>query len=260
MKLHLVLNLIFLCFALSPELLRAGPESVSLELGTRVSLKSEILNEARALLVHLPEDYKTSNKTYPVLYLLDGERHFSHAILAARLLQEQTRVPELIIVAIPNLNVDATRERDLFHEREKFGLFLKNEVMTFVDKNYRTSGSNALFGHSLAAFFTVDMLANHADAFDYFIAAGPPLQGHEEELYKKITEQNGEGSSSLYLSLANPLSEGKKVVDAMKQFTTLLKDHPNERLHWKYDEFAEETHITNYYVSFFKGLTFVFSK
>jgi predicted alpha/beta superfamily hydrolase len=46
---------------------------VTYRIGHYETVHSSKLNEERRLLVHLPDDYETSSKKYPVLYVLDGE-------------------------------------------------------------------------------------------------------------------------------------------------------------------------------------------
>ncbi len=231
-------------------------EDISIGAGERVVIDSEILKEERHLLVHLPSSYTKSNDKYPVLYLLDGERHFAHSILASRLLQEQNFAPELIIVAIPNVNGN-TRQRDLGLETEKFTSFLRNEVMTYIKENYRASDSNTLYGHSLAGYYAVSVLANYPELFDNYIAAGPPLQTKESEFYKKIASHESL-DKSLYFSSANQAEEGKRVMDALNTFVEKLEEKSPEKFNWKYELLADQTHITGYYLSLFKGMMFVF--
>ena len=49
-------------------------------------INSEILNEERDFIIYLPDDYYTSEKLYPVLYVLDGRTHFHHATGAVNFL------------------------------------------------------------------------------------------------------------------------------------------------------------------------------
>jgi predicted alpha/beta superfamily hydrolase len=234
-------------------------ENISIGSSTRILIDSKVLSENRNLLVHLPDSYTKSNKHYPVLYLLDGERHFNHSILATRLLQEQQRAPELIIVAIPN--VDGARQRDLASEKEKFTQFLKDEVMSYIDKNYRTTGLNTLYGHSLAGYFTMNLLASNPDLFKNYIAASPPLQINGSEVYNKILRRidiNKPLDKSLYFTSASQAEEGERVTHAIKLIVKLLKDRKVEKLRWNYELLDYETHITGYYLSFFKGITHVF--
>ena len=44
------------------------------------TLHSTILNEDRSILVHIPENEVQSNVRYPVMYLLDGDAHFTKTV------------------------------------------------------------------------------------------------------------------------------------------------------------------------------------
>ena len=148
-------------------------EKITMDVATTHTIDSSILKEQRRLLIHLPENYETSDKTYPVVYALDGSGHIHHAAVATYMLSRYERIPETIVVAITNNR--ETRSRDLGDERENFKRFIKEEVISFVNKNYRTSESKTLFGHSRAGFFTLDVLATEPDMFDYYIAASPAI-------------------------------------------------------------------------------------
>ena len=47
-------------------------------LGKTVTIKSEILDQERQMLVYLPDGYEGATTDYHVLYLLDGGAHFLH--------------------------------------------------------------------------------------------------------------------------------------------------------------------------------------
>lgn len=48
----------------------ADKENPAVSLGQISSLSSKVLNKTVPLSIHLPENYDSSNKTYPVLYML----------------------------------------------------------------------------------------------------------------------------------------------------------------------------------------------
>jgi len=52
-------------------------------LGEIASLQSKVLNKTVPLSIHLPENYDSSNKTYPVLYMLDADYRSRFAMLAS---------------------------------------------------------------------------------------------------------------------------------------------------------------------------------
>jgi len=233
--------------------------NINVELGQRLQINSESLNETREFLLHLPKTYADSQKSYPVLYLLDGERHLQHAILASQLLQSELKIPELIIVAVPNKS--GARSRDLATEKDTFIQFLQAELIPHINKSYRTSGLNTLYGHSLAGRFTLDLLAQHPDIFDKYIAANPPLRRYEERIYQQYLlrgKQETSGNKSIYFSLASQMEEGKAATDAMESFLARLTQAPPAKLDWHYDQLLNETHISAYYPSLFNGLNHVF--
>ena len=84
-------------------------------LGTKHSIHSDSLGEGRAYWVNLPESYHeegASYKRYSVLILLDGHAHFRSISGMVNYLStgynRNRRIPEMIIVAVQNVN----RRRD----------------------------------------------------------------------------------------------------------------------------------------------------
>ena len=79
-------------------------------LGEARSFRSAILNEDREVQIALPDSYGRSSISYPVLFLLDGSSHLLHGSATVRFLASaRNRIPEMIVVAIPNTN----RNRDM---------------------------------------------------------------------------------------------------------------------------------------------------
>jgi len=254
------------CIALPATASNVVEEIRSIGNVSRISIDSNVLKEKRNLLVHLPDSYSKSNKPYPVLYLLDGGRHFNHAIMATQVLQNDKRVPELIIVAITNTRSwgsdGGSRQRDLGYEKENFTNYLENEVMSYVNKNYRTTGLNTLFGHSLAGYFSASLLATQPELFKNYIAASPVIQDEEIDIYKKIlnnSKTKNTAEKSFYFSLASEdEARRKSVTDAVNNFAKLLTEQPPKKLNWHYEYFDNQTHSTIYYPTFFPGMTYVF--
>jgi predicted alpha/beta superfamily hydrolase len=68
--------------------------------GTYRKIYSKILGEDRTLLISLPEDYSKSDKKYPVLYKLDGDKGvFLQTFSTVFYLVDMTdKIPDHIIV------------------------------------------------------------------------------------------------------------------------------------------------------------------
>ena len=137
-------------------------------LGEARSFRSAILNEDREVQIALPDSYGRSSISYPVLFLLDGSSHLLHASATARFLASaRNRIPEMIVVAIPNTN----RNRDMTPGpgATTFQRVLAEELIPWVERNFRAAPERILFGHSLSASFSVHTLLNRPELFDAYV-------------------------------------------------------------------------------------------
>ncbi len=74
--------------------------------GQTFLIQSEILNDKREVQVFLPDGYAESEKDYPVLYILDGQRYFLHGVSLQKSFVEFRQAPEFIVVGIPKNQSD----------------------------------------------------------------------------------------------------------------------------------------------------------
>ena len=88
----------------------APPQDVDdpIVIGNKRQIESKILNETRPLWISTPSSYDAGEERYPVLYLLDGNAHFHHTTGTVGFLSSNDRIPEMLVVAIPN--TDRTRD------------------------------------------------------------------------------------------------------------------------------------------------------
>lgn len=144
----------------------------------------------RRMAVYLPNDYSSSNRKYPVLYLLHGSGGDETAWSdCGRLTQIMDHLItegrcEPMIVVMPNGNVDlaAAPGDDPNNPNVKpsgnnmssmFGKFEKSfvpEIVNYVDKHYRTipdKKHRAIAGLSLGGLHTLYTSLNNPDEFDY---------------------------------------------------------------------------------------------
>src|SRR5262245_6612607 len=72
--------------------------------GQSRTLWSSTLQEERRVLVSVPQHYQQSKRSYPVLFLLDGDQQFLHVAGMLQYLASDwiERMPEMILVAIVN--------------------------------------------------------------------------------------------------------------------------------------------------------------
>jgi len=252
----LSLLILFSLLQFSSNAIAQNKATITENLGFEVELKSSVLNEQRRLLVNLPDGYIDSEKRYPVLYLLDGSRHFSHAVTASKILLEDGRIPELIIVGITNN--PGTRGRDLARERDRFVEFIETELTTYIDKTYRTSELKTLFGHSMAGYFSMRLLAEENPIFSNYIAASPVLQNGREVVNELLSKDIKLQNNNLYFSLAGKAEEGQRTTGALDKVVNTLETNKALSVNWQYQLHKSLTHMTTPYPTLFEGLNFVF--
>ena len=165
-RLRAVIPIAFLsCFA-AAGVLCAETDGTPIAFGNYRTVHSKVLGEDRTLLVRLPGDYAGSDKKYPVIYKLDGEMvNFVQTVSAANyLLDWMEKAPDPIIVGIAN--TDRARDMSPAQGADKFIQFLKEELIPFIDKNYRTSGFRTLGGQSASATFACYSFLKRPSLFD----------------------------------------------------------------------------------------------
>ena len=160
-------------------LLGSGASSVShgqeltVNIGFRVELHSKILKEQTSIIIHLPDNYESTEKTYSVLYRLDGnmETMLESVAITKRLSQTEEIIPEMIIVGIENIN----RPKDMWPVETKyydnpgaedFLNFISLELLPYIEKNYRTTKHKIICGQSLSGVFTLYALLTKPNLFN----------------------------------------------------------------------------------------------
>lgn len=148
-------------------------------------IASAKVGETREFWISLPDRYAESSERYPVLYMMDGDFNFSSGVIGAvrhaALLGEML---EFIIVGIKNTD----RSKDIFPEEityrdgskdggraDRYLDFIRDELVPYIDKNYRTEDFRVLYGTSNTGFTAVYALFRYPDLAHAYIAASATL-------------------------------------------------------------------------------------
>jgi len=169
-------------------------------------IESKIINDNYYLYIKLPKNYNETNKSYPVIYLLDGDIAFTMAWSAVRYLQFGKHLPDVIIVGIGygsllSSDEENMRERDYTISKidgkensgggENFLKFMKTELIPFVDSEYRTNPDDRILnGYSYGGLLTMYAFLNEHDLFSGYIAGSPYLYNDGEDLQKLLNEKS----------------------------------------------------------------------
>ena len=250
-----------------PLVLTAQQKRERIVIGEKITLRSEILGEERTLSIYLPSEYENSEKSFPVLYLLDGEWHFHHVTGILQFFEFSKKDIQMIVVAVVNTH----RGRDFSPSTwpgyktytggaDNFNLFLEKELIPFVQQNYRTTPYKVLTGHSLAGTFTLYSFLSRPELFDAYISLSPCLFWHDRFMLKtaeKFLKTQRNLNKILYI--AHEYKEGIQV-STMEEFTTALNSRSPEGLVWTSRFKEKDDHFSYVHKAIYEGLEFIFNK
>jgi len=251
-----------------------------------IKVTSKVLGEDRKVYIYVPPvDSANLAKRYPVLYLMDGESHFSMIAELCRYLSrwDVNVIPEMIIVGIPNTN----RTRDLTPTHSiidyygkpdtsstswlkpsggnaKFLQFIKEELVPYVDLHYKTEPFKIFAGHSFGGITAIDCLLNNPDMFSAFVAISPSFWWDRGYLLKLADEKLKKGSTLNKILFYSDASEG--VADKSSFHTNLLKfdslifKRQLTGLNYKYVYYPDEIHMTEPVKAYYDALRFIYQQ
>ena len=137
-----------------------------------VRVSSKILGEERVVHVSLPPNYALAKQRYQVIYLLDGHvRQFFDLTVAAAEYDltgdgHEYATPPQIVIGVDQRD----RGADLGRNQELFTRFLVEELVPYVDREYRTTPYRTLIGHSLGGRFALMTFCRAPGVFPAVIA------------------------------------------------------------------------------------------
>ncbi len=212
MKLYF-LALACLAFAFSPIQAQTG------KVFDELSMTSRILKSERKFALYLPPDYETSERRYPVLYLLHGAGddqtgwvQFGEVLHIADLAIREGYATPMIIV-MPDAN---TGRRGYFNSIDgqwRYEDFFFEEFMPYIEKTYRIKADKhyrAVAGLSMGGGGTFMYALHHPELFSSACPLsayiGPLTQEQLRERLARSEESYQEADLPAYFDRHNALS------------------------------------------------------
>jgi predicted alpha/beta superfamily hydrolase len=250
---------------------------VSLNYSETHVLYSENVQDSFYIFIKLPKYYhKDENRTYPVIYLLDGDIAFPMAWSVVRYLQYGKYVPDIIIVGIGYggllySSAVNNRERDYCISAieglsetggaDKFLNFMKEELMPFLESEYRIDKSNlTLSGHSLGGLFVLYSLFSEPYLFSNYIAGSPYTSYNVDELVELEKDNEceiRESKSKLFISFGAEEDEEKYLIPN-NRIVNRLQQRDSSFINLKFRIFEEGIHFSTPAEAMAYGLMFMF--
>jgi pimeloyl-ACP methyl ester carboxylesterase/predicted alpha/beta superfamily hydrolase len=235
--------MLLMVLIMSQSFIQAQEDGDDIAIGKYRVFHSDIMDEDRLLFVHLPRDYEDTRLSYPVLYLLyaDIYNYYLDAASITEKLGVTGEIPPVIIVGVANTN----RYRDLLPVKirgrndsggaNKFLRFIQEELIPYVDDNYRTKNFKILAGPQAAAVFSLYALISNPALFNAILSENPFMNPEnakflfpEAELFFKKTE-----SLKNFLYIKCEKNERPKDLEYVENFAKLIESNRPKGFHFK---------------------------
>lgn len=211
----------------------------------RDTVYMQSLNRSRDLMIYLPDDYQTSGKRYPVLYINDGQNAFfdqeSYSGCSWGFLEDvYAHHRDVILVAIPCNFEPEMRESEygawktdrtitilevgrpepgLGGEGEAYVNFLCYELKPYIDSRYPTDPQDtAITGSSAGGNISFYATLRHPEIFRKCAALSCAFWYYPQQ-YRELTESSDLSAVwQLYLDLGTNEGNGNAFVNNLYRF------------------------------------------
>lgn len=260
-------------------------------------LHSSILDQDFQLYIKLPWSYDRSDRAYPVLFSLDGNRSFPlYSTMSLVFETPGTSTEEIVIAGIGyKLDVDrikglaewaAWRTRDLTPVRSEqterfwseklsallngegqvvhsggapaFLKSLREEVIPFVEANYRVSSvGRGLAGYSYGGLFTLYALFHTPEVFDRYFAGSPTMWDQLFEYEENYASTHDNLQARVFMTAGGLESDLR---EPMQHMVDQLRSRGYPGLDVETCVFEGEGHASAYAASVSRALCVLYSK
>lgn len=238
------INLLFLLLSII-----AFGQNVQMEMFRSVELSGE-LHDNRTLKIYVPDSYQEdSDRVYPLAIILDAEYLFDVYVANSRLFAAKDKAPEQIVVGIfqnqkneRKLDCEIDMNSMLTESSSKFYKFIKNELIGYVEDNYRISSFRTIVGNTKTANFSNYFMVEPIPIFNAYININPSYSQDIADLFRgKVPTLN----TNTYYYLNNGKFNNEEKSKSIETLYYVLKNFENEHFKFKYDEFNTSTKISS---------------
>ncbi len=227
---------------------------------------SRVFNDTKVVTVVTPTLYeKNEKKSYPLLILLDGEYLVDPYEGIMSYTSYWDDLPQVIIVGV---NHDGAEGREFDTQTYKstglpegqgdqFYQFIANELIPYMEKNYRVAPFKVVAGHDLTAGFLNFFLYREKPVFNAYISFSPILPF---EMEKRVPQALKDVEKSTYYYMATASDDVKKIKQKVDTLNVNIKAVENPNLKYKFEEFEGASHYSLVALGIPNSLYFIFSE
>ncbi|WP_286272932.1 alpha/beta hydrolase [Thalassotalea hakodatensis] len=241
------------------------------------TIYSETLDEHRKVFIRLPKTYD-QNKQYPLIIRSDGNFNLKRWDESLHSLSEQQLAEDTILVSIPNLFWQDTRNRDLvppyarkdvniearpatennpeiFGKADLFLAFIEKELIPHIEKQFNVNQNRILSGFSAGGSFVLYTLVNKPELFTGYFAFSPAAWYDDSVVVKQFSKHLANTSGKpLFLYLSLGAKENDIITGSFEGLLEALKTKAPKNLYWQSSYSADAGHADNPFISVPKAL------
>lgn len=245
----------------------------------KIEIQSKILNQDREILIYTPAYYKESiYQYYDVIFVFDAQnREFfdlTHSLVSL-LDENKTEKPFIVVGISAYTGKDKYARNDDFlpfpkydkiennlygfghANRDRFSKYIKQEVMPFLQKNYRLSSRKLAVGHSLGASYVISTIIHQPNLFSSYIAISPNFSYDKERLSKEFVNYKFdelEKDKFLFISHADEQNYWKGWKESRDQVYDFLNSKKPAKVLFKIQEYINKGHRTSFLPALYDGM------
>lgn len=236
--------------------------------------------------VSLPASYGQGDRRYPVLYVPDFEDAFLILKVANDLMSIGNMLEEFILVGVPLKSEGIRRKRafDLTPTEveaqnkslsQRFGgevhtggapMFLrtlKEELIPYIESNYRVTSDRGLAGYSFGGLFAAYVWLNDPNTFSRYLIGSPSLWWDNGMILKTEADLAKSGKAlhgRVFLSVGAEEGGGDNdMVGSFKNLSTAITSHAYPNLQLESHIFESTDHLSGVPGTMSRGLKFLYA-
>lgn len=221
------------------------------------TISSKILGEERKIDIYKPEIFpEYSGMASPIIYVFDGEAYINYFANMINMLCERfVQMPPVTVVGIENY--DNARDRDFKSKSgvDKFMRFVSEEVIPFVEKNYKKAPYRMIVGHSSSADFAMHVFFKEPSLFNGYLLSSPDLRDDRDiRLADSSLSYLTERKNTLFMSCG---IEGW-AQESVNRLDSFLKQKVQKGLSYQIMRYSDESHYSVFLKSYYDGFHYIF--
>ena len=233
--------------------------------------ESEVLDKRLHILVGLPDGYDAADgEGYPTVYILDGGELYPLLKAYSNYLYNGGEAPKLLLVAISYGTNDwrqgndrshdytaPSAERDFWGGAVDFQAFLRDELLPFIEANYRSSPDRrVIFGQSLGGQFVLYSAQTEPGLFWGHIASNPALH---RNLPLFLTMRPKTPQISSYLFVGDGSDDDPRFLEPRRRWAEHWSEQPELPWVLRIESLDGHSHFSAPPASFRRGIRWLFA-